>query len=141
MLTINAIGRVTKDLDVQFSKNKEPYVRFNFVVNKGYGDNAHPVYLQCWVFGGAVERLVKARVGKGSLLHITGDLDITKFQKDGDDKEYTIPKVIVLDWGYIPVGKPKTNDASQPADDGTNEQAASISDFEEIDCNEDELPF
>lgn len=96
MLTVNMIGRVTKDLEVQQSKEHQPYVRFNFVVNKGFGENAHPVYLQCWVFGGAVERLVKAKVGKGSLLHITGDLDITKFKKD-DTTEVTVPKVIVLD--------------------------------------------
>lgn len=140
MLTVNTIGRVTKDLEVQYSKAHEPYVRFNFVVNKGYGENAHPVYLQCWVFGAAVERLVKAKVGKGSLLHVTGDLDITKFKKD-DGTELTIPKVIVLDWGYVPVGKPKTNDTSQPASEGTNEQAASLSDFGEIDCNDDDLPF
>jgi len=87
MLTINAIGRVTKDLEVQYSKAHEPYVRFNFAVNKGYGENAHPVFLQCWVFGGSVERLVKAKVGKGSLLHITGDLDITKFKKKDGETE------------------------------------------------------
>ena len=140
MLTVNAIGRVTKDLEVQYSRAHEPYVRFNFAVNKGYGENAHPVYLQCWVFGSAVERLVKAKVGKGSLLHITGDLDITKFQKE-DKTELTVPKIIVWDWGYIPVGKPKTADNPQPPADGTNEPAASLSDFEEIDCNGDDLPF
>ena len=143
MLTVSAIGRVTKDLEVQYSSKRasEPYIRFNFVVNKGYGEKEHPVFLQCWAFGGAVERLVKAKVGKGSLLHITADLDITKFKKDGEDKEYTIPKAIILDWGYVSVGKPKSNDDSQPAADGASESTASLSDFEEIDCNEDELPF
>jgi single-stranded DNA-binding protein len=138
MLTVNAIGRVTKDLEVQYSKAHEPYVRFNFVVNKGYGENAHPVYLQCWVFGTAVERLVKARVGKGSLLHITGDLDITKIKKD-QETEVTIPKIIVMDWGYVPIGKPKANDSQPDAPPG--EAGAKLEDFGEIDCNEDDLPF
>jgi single-stranded DNA-binding protein len=143
MLTVNAIGRVTKDFEVQQSRANEPYVRFNLAVNKGYGDNAHPVFLQCWLFGIAAERLVKAKVGKGSLLHITGDLDITKYKKD-DGVELTIPKVIVFDWGYVPVSRPKTDENSPPANDanGTNEPAASLGDFAEIDCNDDEeLPF
>ena len=142
MLTVNAIGRVTKDIEVQYSAGHEPYVRFNFVVNKGYGENAHPIFLQCWMFGQkGVERLVKAKVGKGSLLHITGDLDITKFRKD-DGTELTIPKIIVLDWGYVPAGKPKADGDSQPAatDDRTNAPTASLDGFEQIDCD-DELPF
>ena len=140
MLTVNMVGRVTKDFEVQYSKESQPYVRFNFVVNKGFGENAHPVFLQCWVFGSAVDRLVKAKVGKGSLLYITGDLDITKFQKD-TTTELTIPKVIVLDWGYVPVGKPKANDTPQPNNLATNEPAVSLSDFEEIDCDGGDLPF
>ena len=137
MLTVTTIGRVTKEIEVQESKAKESYVCFNLAVNKGYGENAHPVFLQCWVFGNAVERMVKAKVGKGSLLHIAGDLDITKFKKE-DGTEVTTPKVIVLDWGYVPAGRPKAND-SQPAPEGTGEfveePPVSLSDFEEINCD------
>ena len=84
MLTVNTIGRVTKDLEVK-TGTKEAYICFNLVVNKGYGEKEHPVFLQCWVFGHAVERMVKAKVGKGSLLHISGDLDIEKNSKNGKD--------------------------------------------------------
>lgn len=138
MLAVNAVGRVTKDLEVKQSKEKVPYIRFNFAVNKGYGGNAHPVYLQCWVFGDSVDRILKAKVGKGSLLHITGDLDITKFKK-ADGTEETTPKVIVWDWGYIPVVKTKSS-TPQPCDQEENTLAPSINDFEHV-FDDDDPPF
>ena len=71
MFTGTVIGRVTRDLEIQHSAEKVPYIRFNLAVNKGYGENGHTIFPQCWVFGSEnVNRLLRAKVGKGSLIQI-----------------------------------------------------------------------
>jgi len=139
LINISTNGRVTKDLEVKLSTaNNNPYVCFYLAVNKGYGENEHPVFLQCWVNGEDVNRLVKAKVAKGSFLHIIGDLDMTKIQKEGES-EVTIPKVNVLSWSYVSSGKQKTDET--PADGTAPAPGASLSDFEEINCDDDAPAF
>jgi len=138
LINISANGRVTKDLEVKKSAAGNAYLCFYLAVNKGYGENEHPVFLQCWVYGEDVSRMVKAKVAKGSSLHIIGDLDITKVKKD-DGTEVTFPKVRVLSWSYVSTVKPKADEARQ--DTASNEPGASLDDFEAIDCNADDPPF
>ena len=138
LITIGTIGRVTKDLEAKTSTAGKTYLCFYLAVNKGFGENEHPVFLQCWVYGEDVSRMVKAKVAKGSFLQITGDLDITKVKRD-DGTEVTFPKVRVLTWSYVSAGKPKSSDT--PQDDPPNEPGRGLDDFEEIDCNGEELPF
>ena len=138
LINVSANGRVTKDLEVKASTAGNAYLCFYLAVNKGYGENEHPVFLQCWLFGEDVNRMVRAKVAKGSFLHIIGDLDISKVKKD-DGTEIMIPKVRVLSWSYVSTGKPKADEAQQDA--GTNESGASLEDFEAIDCDAEDPPF
>ena len=64
---ITLTGRVTADLELQTSPNGTEYIQFNVAVNKGYGEQEHPNFYQCVLFGKAAERLSKAGVKKGSL--------------------------------------------------------------------------
>ena len=75
---ITLTGRVTADLEIQTSSNGTAYIQFNVAVNKGFGEQEHANFYQCILFGKAAERLSKAGVKKGSLLFITGDLDLVK---------------------------------------------------------------
>ena len=81
---ISLTGRVTADLEPQNSQNGTPYVQFYVAVNKGYGEHQHPNFYQCVLFGKAVERAINAGVQKGSLLFITGDLDLVEYTRKSD---------------------------------------------------------
>ena len=111
---ISLTGRVTADLEPQNSQNGTPYVQFYVAVNKGYGEHQHPNFYQCVLFGKAVERAINAGVQKGSLLFITGDLDLVEYTWKSDGHKGTIPKITVYEWNYIPTGK-KTDDAGTAA--------------------------
>lgn len=76
---ITLMGRVTADLEIQTSAGGTDYIQFNVAVNKGYGEQEHANFYQCVLFGKATERISKAGVKKGSLLFITGDLDLVEF--------------------------------------------------------------
>ena len=102
---ITLTGRVTADLELQASANGTDYIQFNVAVNKGYGEQEHANFYQCVLFGKASERISKAGVKKGSLLFITGDLDLVEFTRRSDGSKGMIPKITVYEWSYVPGGK------------------------------------
>ena len=102
---ITLTGRVTADLELQTSQNHTEYVQFNVAVNKGFGEQEHPNFYQCVLFGKAAEKVCKAGVKKGSLLFITGDLDLVEYTRKSDGSKGMIPKITVYEWNYIPTGK------------------------------------
>ena len=90
---ISLMGRVTADLEIQTSTNGTDYIQFNVAVNKGFGEQEHPNFYQCVLFGKATERISKAGVKKGSLLFITGDLDLVEFTRKSDGTKGMIPRL------------------------------------------------
>jgi hypothetical protein len=120
MFTGTVIGRVTRDLEIQHSAEKVPYIRFNLAVNKGYGENGHTIFPQCWVFGSEnVNRLLRAKVGKGSLIQIAGDIDLVEYRKKLNGVETgetgSVIKIMVWSWDYVPTGKrPATEPGGKP---------------------------
>jgi len=137
---ISLTGRVTADLEPQNSQNGTPYVQFYVAVNKGYGEHQHPNFYQCVLFGKAAERIVNAGARKGSLLFITGDLDIVEFtRKDGT--KGLIPKITVYEWNYVPTGK-RTEGSNANAGSGAPTPAGADDGFMNAeDCGENGLPF
>lgn len=136
LVTINATGRVTADFDLKTSTNGKntKYVQFGFAVNRGYGENEHPNYYTCVLYGAAAQRIVDAKVKKGSSLSIVGNLDLESYtRKDGS--EAFVAKITVLDWCYGHTSKSKEN--AQPSEDKTDENG-----FTSVeDCGEEGLPF
>ena len=136
---ITLTGRVTADLELQTSQNSTQYIQFNVAVNKGFGEQEHANFYQCVLFGKAAERLSKAGVKKGSLLFITGDLDLVKYTRKSDGSKGMIPKITVYEWNYVPTGK-RTEGSNANADAGTPASADDgFMDME--DCGENGLPF
>lgn len=136
---ITLTGRVTADLELQTSQNNTEYVQFNVAVNKGFGEQEHPNFYQCVLFGKAAERISKAGVKKGSLLFITGDLDLVEYTRKSDGSKGMIPKITVYEWNYTPTGKRAeggnaNTDSSAPA--GTDDGFMNVED-----CGENGLPF
>ena len=136
---ITLTGRVTADLEIQTSSNGTAYIQFNVAVNKGFGEQEHANFYQCILFGKAAERLSKAGVKKGSLLFITGDLDLVEYTRKADSSKGMIPKITVYEWNYVPTGK-RTEGSNANADAGTPASADDgFMDME--DCGENGLPF
>ena len=138
---ITLTGRVTADLELQTSQNNTEYVQFNVAVNKGFGEQEHPNFYQCVLFGKAAEKVCKAGVKKGSLLFITGDLDLVEFTRKSDNSKGMIPKITVYEWNYIPTGK-RTEGGNANAGSGAPTPAGADDGFMNIeDCGENGLPF
>ena len=124
MFTGIVIGRVTRDLEIQYSAEKVPYIRFNLAVNKGYGENGQTIFPQCWVFGSEnVNRLMRAKVGKGSLIQIAGDIDLVEYRKKLNGMETgetgSVIKIVVWSWDYVPTGKRPATEPEAPPNTGS----------------------
>lgn len=135
-VTIIATGRVTQDLELKTSQNGKntKYVQFGFAVNKGYGENTHPNFYSCVTYGENAQRMIDAKVKKGSLIQIIGDQEIVGFTRK-DNSSGLMVKIQLLSWNYAPTNRPKESNADEdnlPADDG----------FMAIeDCGQEGLPF
>jgi len=133
------IGRVTADFELQTSAKQNCYVRFGLAEKIGYGESARTQYLQVWAWGDDAKHLIKGKVKKGSLIWVSGQLELEEFTKqDGVTTDKRL-KVILDNWGYIPVGKPKQGGA-QPDDEPEPEEEPSYPPSGEIDGDREVLP-
>lgn len=110
-VTVITTGRVTANLELKTSQNGKntKYVQFGLAVNKGYGENEHANFYNCVLYGEAAQRIVNAKVGKGSLIRITADQELVEYTtKDGHPG--FMAKLTLLDWCYAPTNRPKEND-------------------------------
>ena len=138
---ISLMGRVTADLEIQTSTNGTDYIQFNVAVNKGFGEQEHANFYQCVLFGKAAERLSKAGVKKGSLLFITGDLDLVEYTRKSDGSKGMIPKITVYEWSYVPGGK-RAENSNANTGSGVPASASADDGFMNVeDCGENGLPF
>ena len=133
MIHVTAVGGVTADIELKESAKGSPYLSFDLAVTKGYGENKHTVYLQVWAFGEMAERIVAAKVRKGSQLFISGDLDVVTFQRN-DGSKGMANKVYLQDWEFTGGGK----NTEKPAGEKKPKPKAS---YQEHHCeDEDDLP-
>ena len=158
MTSITIICRPTRDPELRSSPSGVIFTTLDVAVTKGFGDKEHPNYFRAYCKNDMAQRVINAGVKKGSLIYITGDLDIRPFtRKDGSTG--TANEITVFDWGYVNTGKPKSDDNSQ-TQNGTPAAAQNIPtqtppaqapqynpyanvpqpQFEEI-GDDDELPF
>ena len=158
MTSITIICRPTRDPELKSSPSGVIFTTLDVAVTKGFGDKEHPNYFRAYCKNDMAQRVINAGVKKGSLIYITGDLDIRPFtRKDGSTG--TANEITVFDWGYVNTGKPKSDDNSQ-TQNGTPAAAQNIPSqnppaqapqynpyanvpqpqFEEI-GDDDELPF
>ena len=158
MSSITIICRPTRDPELKSSPSGVIFTTLDVAVTKGFGDKEHPNYYRAYCKNDIAQRVINAGVKKGSLIYITGDLDIRPFtRKDGSTG--TANEITVFDWGYVNTGKPKSDDNSQ-TQNGTPAAAQNIPtqtppaqapqynpyanvpqpQFEEI-GDDDELPF
>lgn len=128
------IGRVTKDLEPKTSTSGVHYVNFDVAENIGFGEKAKTVFHRCTIFGeGLIDRIVNAKVKKGSLLKIVGEQTLDAYIRESDGTAVPTSNIEVWHWGYVNAGGGKSEN---------NEKAASDNGYSDVpseDCD-DGLP-
>lgn len=135
LVTIITTGRVTADLELKTSQNGKntKYIQFGLAVNKGFDENEHPNFYSCVLYRDQAQRMIDAKVKKGSLIQIVGDQELVEFtRKDGTTG--WIAKITILSWNYGATNRPKesSSDNDIPAEEEFVPVAA---------CGENGLPF
>ena len=108
MAKLMCIGRVTADLELRESTRKEPYLRFSLAENLGYGETAHTQYYQVWAWGHLAKKLVNRKVRKGSLIWVSGSLELEEYTKKDQVTHDKRLKLKLDDWDYVPAFQSKT---------------------------------
>ena len=107
------IGRVTRDIEPQTSPTGKAYVNFDIAENVGFGENAETVFHRCTIWGEElVDRIVKAKVQKGSLLQVVGEQKLDSYPRKDTGEIVVASNVSVWHWNYVPVGSKKSDDKS-----------------------------
>ena len=137
MAQVFVIGRITADLEPKTSEKNNLYVRFDIAENIGSRQDLHTQYFQICAWGEDANRLIKAHAKKGSLIWVTGSLELEAFTKrDGVTADKRM-KVLLDNWGFVPVGKARPSKEGQAKTDPGN---TSIQEYEGIDGDRDTLP-
>ena len=140
-VTIITTGRVTADLELKTSQNGKntKYIQFGLAVNKWYGEKEHPNFYNCLLYGEDAQRIIDAKVKKGSLIQIIGDQELVEYnRKDGSPG--WMAKVTLLSWNYAPTNRPKEENANTAGADAES-TAAEDGFLPAEDCGENGLPF
>ena len=99
MAQVNVIGRITADLELKTSEKSNPYVRFDIAENIGSRQTLHTQYFQVCAWGEDANRLMKAHAKKGSLIWVTGSLELEPYTKrDGISIDKRM-KILLDNWG------------------------------------------
>lgn len=137
MAQVNVIGRITADLELKTSEKNNPYVRFDIAENIGSRQNLHTQYFQVCAWGEDATRITKAHAKKGSLIWVTGSLELEPYTKrDGVTIDKRM-KILLDNWGFIPVGGAKAEKNSQAQ---TTPENALQQQSNEIDGDRETLP-
>lgn len=137
MAQILVIGRITSDLDLKTSEKNNSYVRFDIVENIGNGPTLHAQYFQVCAWNEDAKRLVNAKAKQGSLIWVSGSLELEPYTKrDGITIDKRM-KIMLDNWGFVPVGNSKYLRKGQAK---TSPDMALPQETESIDGDRDSLP-
>ena len=108
MSQLYCTGRVMSELELKTSVKKVPYVCFPIAERVGYGSSAHTQYITAWAWGNMACQLIDSGVGKGTVLWVSGSLELEEYvKKDGVTHDKRL-KLKLKDWGFPPSdGKPQ----------------------------------
>ncbi len=142
MSQINIVGRIAGDFELQKSANHVPYARFGLIENIGYGERARSQYYEVWAYAEAANRLIKGKARKGSLLWVSGQLELVEFQRRDQTKDKGL-KVTLDSWRFIPTGKPQgspRDNSFLPSENRTPPNSEVAQAMEVLDGDRETLP-
>lgn len=76
------VGRLTKDIELQTTKNKTNVTSFTVAINDGYGDKATVEYIDCVAWKGIADFLNR-NAKKGDIVGVEGKLSNNFYESDG----------------------------------------------------------
>ena len=112
MAQIQVIGYVNADLQLKQSQKETAYVSFD--ITEQIGKGRWQTY-QVWAWGNVVARMERLGVKKGSLIWLTGSLELVDSTVKHGREKTKLLKIYCSDFGYIPRRKAER----QEADKGT----------------------
>lgn len=77
-------GRITRELELKFSKDGKAYCKFNIAVDNPFKKDS-PDFINCSAFGKTAEVLEKYS-GKEKKIGVEGRLQMNKYEKDGETR-------------------------------------------------------
>lgn len=81
MNSVNLAGRMTRDCELKYTQDGKAIGNFTLAINKRYKkDEAN--FINCVAFGKTAE-LIAEYVRKGHLLGVTGSIETSSWEKDG----------------------------------------------------------
>ena len=105
MSQLYCTGRVMSDLELKTSQKSVPYLCFPIAERVGYGSSAHTQYISVWAWDAMARQLISKGVGKGSVLWVSGSLELEEYtKKDGVSHDKRL-KLKLTDWGFAPAGQ------------------------------------
>lgn len=115
-------GHVVKDLEVKASQTGTHFVCINLAVNKYNRQIETTMYINCYIVGEGADRIINAKVHKGSAIIVTGELASitprTYTNRSGETVQTVDVNVNVWNWQYVSA----TN--SKPAEGNAAENGA-----------------
>ena len=131
MSQLYCTGRVVSDLELKTSQKNVPYLCFPVAERVGYGSSVHTQYLSVWAWGAMARQLISEGVGKGSVLWVSGSLELEEYtKKDGVTHDKRL-KLKLNDWGFAPAGQRQERGAGR---------AQKLPPLPSIDGERDDLP-
>ena len=112
---INMEGRVVNDPEFKTGKNGE-YCTFRMVVNQKLGPQENASFYNCTGNEMIANRIKKAGVKKGRLIHINGEQTLRSYT-DREGVERMSADISILNWHYAGT-KPKSDEADTPSQNG-----------------------
>lgn len=127
MSQLFTIGRVVSNLEAKTSAKENPYLQFSLMERVGYGESSHQQYLQVWAWGYLSQQLVRSGVKAGSLIWVSGSLELEEYiKKDGRTRDKRL-KLKLKDWGFVPGKKESKRTTDESAtEDGSASHAGTI---------------
>ena len=136
MAQIFVLGRVENNLEVKKSQKNSSYVCFYVKEQTGNGQTQS---YQVWAWDTDVSRLIRMGVKKGSLVWLTGTLQMVDSTEDHGKIRPKLLKVYLTNWGYVPLWHSRQNHTTASSDSEILPDM-SISSAEVLDGDRESLP-
>ena len=119
MAQVFVFGCVTADLQLKQSQKQTPYVCFDLAEHIGYGDGQRTIYYQVWAWREDALRLIRLKVKKGSMIWITGSLELVDCTSQNGNVKTKRLKISLDNCGYMPSWQQKQQDGELTGGHGT----------------------
>lgn len=139
---VNLEGRLVNDPEFRQGKENKEFCTFRVAVNMRHGEQEKASFYNCTGGDQMSQRIRKAGLKKGRLIHVVGRQEINTYQTR-DGQMGTSVDVSLLSWDYVGP-KPKSEEETQQASGGNADSGkpmGTIHEEQHIDSDDDELPL